>query len=86
MLKPFDLQGLFIFLCIKVALVTDPACGSGDMFMQSAKFLQAHGGKRGTLSIYGQEANPDTWKTAFYDEYLPVEILYPGGSFFMPDF
>ena len=28
-LKPFDLQGLFIFLCIKVALVTDPTQGYG---------------------------------------------------------
>lgn len=28
-LKPFDLQALSIFLCIKVALVTDPAVGSG---------------------------------------------------------
>ena len=27
--------------------VYDPACGSGGMFVQSAKFLQAHGGKRG---------------------------------------
>ena len=29
MLKPFDLQALSIFLCIKVALVTDFACGTG---------------------------------------------------------
>ena len=28
-LKPLDLQALSIFLCIKVALVTDPAVGSG---------------------------------------------------------
>ena len=34
------------------------------MFVQSAKFLQAHGGRRGALSIYGQEANSDTWKMA----------------------
>ena len=27
MLKPFDLQALFIFLCIKVALVTEPEAG-----------------------------------------------------------
>ena len=44
--------------------VYDPACGSGGMFVQSAKFLQAHGGKRGTISVYGQEANADTWKMA----------------------
>ena len=28
-LNPFDLQALFIFLCIKVALVTDPTQGYG---------------------------------------------------------
>ena len=64
MLKPLDLRALYIFLCIKVALVTDPCCGSGGMFVQSAKFLQAHGGSRGGISVYGQEANSDTWKMA----------------------
>ena len=44
--------------------VYDPACGSGGMFVQSAKFLQAHGGSRSGISVYGQEANPDTWKMA----------------------
>ena len=44
--------------------VYDPCCGSGGMFVQSAKFIQAHTGKIGTISIYGQEANPDTWKMA----------------------
>ena len=44
--------------------VYDPACGSGGMFVQSAKFIQAHNGKRGAISVYGQEANADTWKMA----------------------
>lgn len=44
--------------------VYDCCCGSGGMFVQSAKFIQAHSQKRGTVSIYGQEANPDTWKMA----------------------
>lgn len=44
--------------------IYDPACGSGGMFVQSLKFLEAHGGKRGALSIYGQESNPTTWKLA----------------------
>lgn len=44
--------------------VYDPACGSGGMFVQSAKFIEAHNGKRGAISVYGQEANPDTWKMA----------------------
>ena len=34
------------------------------MFVQSAKFIEAHSGKRGTISVYGQEANADTWKMA----------------------
>lgn len=44
--------------------VYDPCCGSGGMFVQSAKFIQAHNGKRGAISVYGQEANADTWKMA----------------------
>ncbi|MAU10653.1 MAG: N-6 DNA methylase [Anaerolineaceae bacterium] len=42
--------------------VYDPCCGSGGMFVQSAKFVEAHGGTIGDLSIYGQESNPTTWK------------------------
>jgi type I restriction enzyme M protein len=34
------------------------------MFVQSAEFIQVHSSNRGTISIYGQEANPDTWKMA----------------------
>lgn len=34
------------------------------MFVQSEKFIEAHSGRRGQMSIYGQEANPDTWKMA----------------------
>lgn len=44
--------------------VYDPCCGSGGMFVQSAKFIQAHSGKRGAISVYGQEAQADTWKMA----------------------
>ena len=44
--------------------VYDPCCGSGGMFVQSAKFIQAHNGKRGAISVYGQEANADKWKMA----------------------
>ncbi len=44
--------------------VYDPCCGSGGMFVQSAKFIEAHAGNRLNLSIFGQEANPDTWKMA----------------------
>ncbi len=42
--------------------VFDPCCGSGGMFVQSEKFIKAHGGKIGDLSIYGQESNQTTWR------------------------
>ena len=35
--------------------IMDLACGSGGMFVQSLKFLQAHGGDKNDISIYGQE-------------------------------
>jgi type I restriction enzyme M protein len=44
--------------------VYDPCCGSGGMFVQSEKFVEAHGGKRGDVSIYGQESNHTTWRLA----------------------
>jgi type I restriction enzyme M protein len=52
-LKPFD-----------NCRVYDPCCGSGGMFVQSVKFLQAHSGNRNRISVYGQESNADTWKMA----------------------
>ena len=42
--------------------VYDPCCGSGGMFVQSEKFIESHGGRFGDMSIYGQEANPTTWR------------------------
>jgi type I restriction enzyme M protein len=44
--------------------VYDPCCGSGGMFVQSEKFIEAHSGKRGDISIYGQESNYTTWRLA----------------------
>jgi type I restriction enzyme M protein len=44
--------------------VYDPCCGSGGMFVQSEKFIEAHGGKLGDVAIFGQEANPTTWRLA----------------------
>jgi type I restriction enzyme M protein len=44
--------------------VYDPCCGSGGMFVSSEKFVEAHGGNIGDISIYGQESNPTTWKLA----------------------
>lgn len=44
--------------------IYDPACGSGGMFVQSEKFVEAHGGQRTDVSIFGQESNPTTWRLA----------------------
>ena len=44
--------------------VYDPCCGSGGMFVQSAKFIENHSGNIQDISIYGQDANPTTWKLA----------------------
>ncbi|MBI3785550.1 MAG: SAM-dependent DNA methyltransferase [Deltaproteobacteria bacterium] len=44
--------------------VYDPCCGSGGMFVSSEKFIEAHSGKIGDISIYGQESNYTTWRLA----------------------
>ncbi len=58
--------------------VFDPCCGSGGMFVQSEKFIEAHqdhykkkGNGNGVrinpanmISIYGQESNQTTWRLA----------------------
>lgn len=44
--------------------VYDPCCGSGGMFVQSEEFILSHGGKLGDVAIFGQEANPTTWRLA----------------------
>jgi type I restriction enzyme M protein len=42
--------------------ILDPACGSCGLFVQSAKFIDAHGGQPDRLAIYGQERNQATWR------------------------
>ncbi len=52
--------------------VYDPAMGTGGFFVSSDQFIQAHAKdkhynvalQRKKISIYGQEANPTTWKLA----------------------
>ena len=45
--------------------VYDPCCGSGGMFVQSARFVEHHGGNVvQNITVYGQESNPNTWKLA----------------------
>jgi len=54
--------------------VFDPCCGSGGMFVQSEKFIEAHADRyngkareidklfESVVSIYGQESNQTTWR------------------------
>jgi type I restriction enzyme M protein len=42
--------------------IFDPCCGSGGMFVQSEKFIEAHGGRIGDVFVYGQESNQTTWR------------------------
>jgi type I restriction enzyme M protein len=51
--------------------VYDPCCGSGGMFVQSEKFIEAHSGKLGDISIYGQESNYTTWRLAKMNLAIP---------------
>ncbi|HUY57519.1 MAG TPA: class I SAM-dependent DNA methyltransferase [Candidatus Micrarchaeaceae archaeon] len=44
--------------------VYDPCCGSGGMFVQSERFVEARGGRRQDLAVYGQESNDTTWRLA----------------------
>ncbi|MFD5423972.1 type I restriction-modification system subunit M [Streptomyces sp. NPDC127084] len=46
--------------------VYDPACGSGGMFVQAGKFIQAHRGRghKADIAVYGQELNGRTWRLA----------------------
>lgn len=44
--------------------VYDPCCGSGGMFVQSAKFIENHSGNINSISVFGQDSNPTTWKMA----------------------
>lgn len=44
--------------------VYDPCCGSGGMFVQSARFIESHAGNINNISVYGQDSNPTTWKMA----------------------
>ena len=44
--------------------ISDPCCGSGGMFVQSEKFIEAHGGQRDQVAICGQESNATTRRLA----------------------
>jgi type I restriction enzyme M protein len=62
--RPASVRLLVDMLAPYKGRVYDPACGSGGMFVQSEKFVEAHGGSLGDISIYGQESNPTTRRLA----------------------
>jgi len=65
----------------------DPACGSGGMFVQSEKFIEAHGGKVDDISIYDQEANPTSMRITWGKDICPPRPGWrlPPGSQEAPD-
>ena len=52
--------------CIKLDTATDPACGSGGMFVQTAHYIERHRakGKQINLRAYGVEKTGATVKLA----------------------
>lgn len=52
MIEPYD------------GILYDPCCGSGGMFVQSIRFVDAHQGNKRKVSIYGQEYTNTTYKLA----------------------
>lgn len=42
--------------------VYEPAFGSGGLFIQSGRFVEAHGGRTADIALYGQENNQATWR------------------------
>jgi type I restriction enzyme M protein len=42
--------------------VFDPCCGSGGMFIQSEKFVEAHRGRLDDIHVFGQESNQTTYR------------------------
>ena len=68
--------------------VLDPACGSCGLFVQSAEFIEAHGGQPDQISIYGQERNQATWRIGQMNlaiHGLSGEVKYTEGGSLLDD-
>lgn len=62
---PSSIVGLLVSLLEPFeGRVYDPCCGSGGMFVQSLRLLEAHGGRLDAVRLHGQESNPRTWRMA----------------------
>ncbi len=42
--------------------IYEPAFGSAGLFIQSGRFVEAHGGRAQDIALYGQEMNQATWR------------------------
>jgi hypothetical protein len=62
--SPIPVQRSTYCDCIKVGVKIDPCCGSGGMFVQSIKFVEANAGNKKNVSVYGQELTNTTYKLA----------------------
>ena len=68
--------------------VFDPACGSCGLFVQSGRFVEAHGGRPAAISVYGQERNQATWRIGRMNlaiHGLSGEIKYTEGGSLLDD-
>jgi type I restriction enzyme M protein len=68
--------------------VLDPACGSCGLFVQSVKFVEAHGGRPKEISVYGQERNRATWRIGRMNlaiHGLSGEVKCPEGGSLLDD-
>lgn len=68
--------------------VLDPACGSCGLFVQSARFVEAHGGRPDKISVFGQERNQATWRIGRMNlsiHSLSGEIQYTQGGSLLDD-
>ena len=68
--------------------IFDPCCGSGGMFVQSEKFVEAHGGSIGDIAIYGQESNQTTWRLCKMNlaiRSIPEDIRWNNEGSFLND-
>ena len=68
--------------------VFDPACGSCGLFVQSGRFVEAHGGRPAEISVYGQERNQATWRIGRMNlaiHGLSGEVKYTEGGSLLDD-
>ena len=68
--------------------VLDPACGSCGLFVQSARFVEAHGGRPDKISVFGQERNQATWRIGRMNlaiHGLSGEVQYTQGGSLLDD-